>query len=84
MALKRMDDDGIVVDLELTLGNPGRVDLIVNGRPVAAGSPSEVAHLAARRYSWTSPDVVCIRIGSSRSTPSVSDVSRIRSSSLSG
>lgn len=31
--------------LELTLGNPGGVDLIVNGRSVGTGSPSDVAHL---------------------------------------
>jgi transcriptional regulator with XRE-family HTH domain len=31
--------------LELTLGNPGGVDLIVNGQPAATGSSSEPAHL---------------------------------------
>lgn len=31
--------------LELTLGNPGAVDLLVNGQSVATGPPSEIAHL---------------------------------------
>jgi Domain of unknown function (DUF4115) len=49
--IRRTAEAGAVVRLradrrlEFTLGNPGGVDLIVNGQRRSTGSPSEVAHL---------------------------------------